>query len=211
MAPCTSCTKSHKIDHLSSTWATHINVYTPPRLTWNIIMEVWKIIILSKRVICRFLFQSSGDVSTFICPVPLEIALFPRPKRSRPAVDAFWRPMFVKNSWQQSFRRRRSPIQKHPLSTFPNRAAWEDPQPARFRRLRSPVVLGSLQDMTAHPIALQLVASLKLCHLVWLISATSSLPIVPLQTNVQHSTHTTPTQYEVQTPPSLVVSLVVKG
>ena len=29
-------------------------VFTPSRLTWNIIMDVWKIIFLSKWVICRF-------------------------------------------------------------------------------------------------------------------------------------------------------------
>ena len=34
------------------------STYTHPgRLTWNIIMEVWKIIFLSKWVICRLIFQ----------------------------------------------------------------------------------------------------------------------------------------------------------
>ena len=38
----------------------------PWRLTWNIIMEVWKIIFLSKRVICRFHVNVPGCISSQI-------------------------------------------------------------------------------------------------------------------------------------------------
>ena len=38
----------------------------PWRLTWNIIMEVWKIIILSKWVICRFHVNLPGCTSSFV-------------------------------------------------------------------------------------------------------------------------------------------------
>ena len=38
----------------TETWRNHTPKIHPGRLTWNIIMEVWKIIFLSKWLICRF-------------------------------------------------------------------------------------------------------------------------------------------------------------
>ena len=53
----------------------------PGRLTWNIIMEAWKIIFLSKRVICRFYVNLPGCTLVYRrvlcilgCSPPMRIA-----------------------------------------------------------------------------------------------------------------------------------------
>ena len=43
-------------------WTKKNSLYPPWRLTWNIIMEVWKIILLSKWVICRFHVNLPGCI-----------------------------------------------------------------------------------------------------------------------------------------------------
>ena len=45
---------------IAVSWKVH-----PGRLTWNIIMEAWKIIFLSKLVICRFHVNLRGCITTF--------------------------------------------------------------------------------------------------------------------------------------------------
>ena len=52
----------HPSSRRSSTWKV-LKVYIHPwRLTWNIIMEVWKIIFLSKWVLCRFHVNLPGCI-----------------------------------------------------------------------------------------------------------------------------------------------------
>ena len=56
----------HQKNHVVQTTLLPLQELHPWRLKWNIIMEVWKIIFLSKCVICRFHVNLPGCNDTFL-------------------------------------------------------------------------------------------------------------------------------------------------